>query len=138
MLLAKTKTKKQKKEAFRKIRGVNFVFIGLLMIAASLFFTAFLEKPDPIISPLSKNQTSTVIGIEKSLKSKNIEYKKVELAPDLNYVITLSGNEAVTIASKKDIEHQLSSLQLIISQLKIEGKAFKSLDFRFEKPIISF
>jgi hypothetical protein len=107
------------------------------MIVVSLFYTAYLEKPDPIISPLSKNQTTEFIRVEKTLKDKKIEYKSLDTQDDLNYKLVLIHDEEIILDSKKSISTQLSSLQLILSQLKIEGKTFRRLDFRFEKPVIS-
>lgn len=138
MLPRKTITKKQKKERSRKKLGLSLLFVGLIMISASLFFTAFLEKPDKPISPLSKDQSSINSKIEKGLKDKKILYISVETLKDLNYQILLDNKTQVIIDSKKDIGAQLSSLQLVLTQLKIEGKSFKRLDFRYQKPVISF
>ena len=71
-------------------------------------------------------------------KSKNISYISIETAKDLSLIIKLDKERQVIIDPDKDINQQLSSLQLILSQLKIEGKLFKRLDFRYQKPIISF
>lgn len=138
MLLRKTITKRQKKERSRKKLGLILLFVGLVLISLSLFFAAFLEKPDRPISPLSKDQISINSKIEKGLKDKKISYISVETLKDLNYQILLDGKMQVVIDSNKDIEEQLSSLQLILTQLKIEGKSFKRLDFRYQKPVISF
>jgi len=47
------------------------------------------------------------------------------------------GGELI-LSSKKDLENQLSSLQLILSRLTIEGKKLKKLDFRYDNPVVSF
>lgn len=138
MLLQKPVTKRQKKEVSKKRLGLNLVFVGLALIALSLFFTAYLEKPPKILTPLAKNQTSEELKIVKILKDKDISYKTVETNPDLSKNIKLKSGAEVIIDSKKDINVQLSSLQLILSQLKIEGKTFKRLDFRYQKPVITF
>ena len=138
MLPVKTVTKKQKKEASKKRTGTFLIFIGLVLIVVSLFYTAFFEKVPKPISPLSKNQTSVNSIIEKTLKSKNIPFISIETSKDLSLIIKLSKDSEVVIDPNKDIDQQLSSLQLILSQLKIEGKLFKRLDFRYQKPIISF
>ncbi|MEK9176134.1 MAG: hypothetical protein AAB520_01680 [Patescibacteria group bacterium] len=138
MLQRKTITKRQKKERARKRFGLALLFIGLIFVSISIFYIAFLEKPGPITSPLSKDQVSGTAKINKILKEKNISYKDISTSKDLYYVIKLSDKEEVIIDPKKNIEEQLSSLQFILSQLKIEGKTFKRLDFRYQKPIISF
>lgn len=138
MLPVKTVTKKQKKEASKKRTGIFLIFIGLVLIVVSLFYTTFFEDVPKPISPLSRNQTSVNSIIEKTLKSKNIPFISIETSKDLSLIIKLSKDNEVVIDPNKDIDQQLSSLQLILSQLKIEGKLFKRLDFRYQKPIISF
>lgn len=138
MLPRKTLTKRQKKEASKNRLGLILVFIGLALISFSLIVAVFLVKDPLFVSPLSKDQTSINLKIEKILKEKKISYKSIITSPDLSFVIGLDKDHEVIIDSKKDIDSQLSSLQLILTQLKIEGKTFKRLDFRFQKPIISF
>lgn len=137
MLLQKVVTKKDKRKAIRKHRGLIFVFVGLVMIVVSLFYTAYLEKPPKVVSPLAKNQITDTGKVEQILKGKEIPYQNLEVEDDLSYKIVLSSGSEVYLDSKKDLTTQLSSLQLILSQLKIEGKTFKRLDFRFEKPVIA-
>lgn len=138
MLPRKTLTKRQKKEASKNRLGLILVFIGLALISFSLIVAVFLVKDPLFVSPLSKDQTSINLKIEKILKEKKISYKSIITSPDLSFVIRLDKDHEVIIDSNKDIDSQLSSLQLILTQLKIEGKTFKRLDFRFQKPIISF
>jgi len=42
------------------------------------------------------------------------------------------------ISSKKNIDEQISSLQRILRELTIDDRPFKSIDFRFEKPVVEF
>lgn len=138
MLPRRTLTKKQKKHNFRKRLAVGIFFSGLVVGVAALFYLAFFQKPPEFLNPLSKDQTSAGIKIAQVLKEKNILYKSVTTSKDLTYKIMLSKDSEVIIDPKKDIELQLSSLQLILKRLKIEGKTFRRLDFRYQKPIISF
>ena len=138
MLPRRTLTKKQKKHNFRKRLAVGIFFSGLAVGAAVLFYLAFFHKTPEILNPLSRDQTSAGIKITEMLKKKNIPYKRVATSKDLTYKIILSKDSEVIIDPKKDIELQLSSLQLILKRLKIEGKTFRRLDFRYQKPIISF
>lgn len=138
MLPRKTLTKKQKKENFRRRLGVGLVFTGLIITAVLLFYLAYLQKTPEFLNPLSEDQTSTGTKIQKTLKEKKITYKSISTSSDLSYKVVLDRDSEVIIDPKKDVEAQLSSLQLILSALKIEGKAFKRLDFRYQKPIISF
>jgi cell division septal protein FtsQ len=137
MIFKRTVTKREKKKASKRRLGIILIFIGLLALNFSLVYMAFFEKPKPIVSPLSKNQISSNATVEKKLKERNIVYTSFTTEKDLNYKIKLESGGEVIIDSGKNIDQQLSSLQLILKQLKIEGKALKRLDFRYQKPIIT-
>ena len=138
MKFARTVTKREKKEASKKRLGILLVFLGLVGLNLILVYSAFLEKPKPIVSPLSKNQVSSSEIIEKKLKESGVRYKNFSTEKDLTYLVKLDPNGEVALDPQKDVDKQLSSLQLILKQLKIEGKTLKRLDFRYEKPIITF
>lgn len=86
---------------------------------------------------MGKNNIDTK-KVEKILKDNNILVSRVLVLSDLSYEVTVLNNGQVKLSSKKDINRQIASLQRILRELTIEGKSFKSIDFRFEEPIISF
>ena len=53
-------------------------------------------------------------------------------------VFNLNGDKKIVFSNKKEKELQDYQLEFIIRQFKIEGKEFKSIDLRFDKPVISF
>lgn len=53
-------------------------------------------------------------------------------------VFNLIDDKVMIFSNDKDKEVQDYQLELIIRQFKIEGKDFKKIDLRFNKPIISF
>lgn len=138
MLRRRTITKRQKREASKKRLGILLIFLGMILIAAFLAFLAFFEKKELFVSPLSTDQTSVNTRIEKLLKEKKVNYLSFYTAKDLSFILMLPENREVILDPNKNISEQLSSLQLILSQLKIDGKAFKRLDFRYQKPVITF
>lgn len=138
MLRRRTITKRQKREASKKRLGILLIFLGMILIAAFLAFLAFFEKKELFVSPLSTDQTSVNTRIEKLLKEKKVNYVSFYTAKDLSFILMLPENREVILDPNKNISEQLSSLQLILSQLKIDGKAFKRLDFRYQKPVITF
>jgi len=91
------------------------------------------------ISPLSKRVLSgqdSTTAIEEGLKKYKIPFNRVTSASQSAYIIFLASGEEVTVTSKKSLDIQLSSLQLILSRLTIEGKRVFGLDLRFDKPIM--
>jgi len=71
------------------------------------------------------------------LNEKRIEFKKITQEEGAVRVI-LKDDSEVIFSSKKDIGTQVSSLQLTLSRLTIDGKKLKIIDFRFSNPVISF
>ena len=53
-------------------------------------------------------------------------------------VFNLIDGKQIIFSNSKDKNTQNYQLELIIKQFKIEGKEFKKIDLRFDKPIISF
>ncbi len=127
----------------RKKNKLKFFFTALLFLVVVvyvvLFFyeLSFLKTPT-VISPLGKKNIYRAENIESLLYKEDIPFSSVQIASDSSILVNLAEDGQVIISSKKDIATQISSLQLMLKRLTIEGKRLKSLDFRFDKPIIVF
>lgn len=105
----------------------------------------YKTSSDVFVSPLpttvfgsSALENNPIIkDIKKALSKNNIAFSYVSFA-DSSYLILLSGGEEILFSQKKKIDEQVASLQLVLSRLTIEGKRFRRLDFRFDKPVITF
>ena len=53
-------------------------------------------------------------------------------------LFNLIDNKKIIFSNNKDREAQEYQLELIIRQFKIEGKDFRKIDLRFNKPIVEF
>ena len=53
-------------------------------------------------------------------------------------VFNLESDKEIIFSNKKEKELQDYQLEFIIKQFKIEGKEFKKIDLRFEKPVVTF
>lgn len=109
-------------------------FLGLICLAI-LFYSIFLMRKEPVISPLAVLKKLDAPNMKKLLTNANISYSFIDMASDY-YDITLKDGGKIYISSKKNIEAQISSLQAMLKQLTIDGKGFKLIDFRFDKPVI--
>lgn len=126
----------RKKSFKRKLTG----YILLLTIAAVIIFSVnsfFSSSNHSFISPLGKTNIDKS-GVEKSLNNYGIKFSEVVVLSDSSYIVSISSNGQVRFSSQKNIDKQVSSLQRIVKQLTIEGKSFKSIDFRFNESIVSF
>ena len=130
--------KLKRKSRFLFIKIVAPILILLILSSLLLYklptFPLFKEQ---IVSPLAKNKSSQTSNLEILLTKAKIPFASISQSPDY-YTVTLSDGGQIFISSKKDLTIQINSLQLMLNRLTIEGKRIKSLDFRFDKPIIKF
>lgn len=115
----------------------SLVIISVFLSGFYLISAKILGKTS-FISPLAQNKIYKPNSIEEFLSSGDIPFEKVEIASESSYIVFLKDDGQVNLSAKKDITSQISSLQVILSRLTIEGKKFKRLDLRFDKPIIEF
>ena len=127
-----SKARKSKGKALRLFAAC--IFLSLVSYLLFQFFT--LEKS--VVSPLPKNNKSGIQNLEDLLSSSKISYAFVSKTKDFSYQVNLVNGILVFITPKKDLTFQVASLQAILKQLTIEGKVVKSIDFRFDRPVIAF
>ncbi len=131
--------RRRKKTIIKKRKwNVFYLLIGCLIFSLLLFFTGYFLNfyfPD-FLSPIAKEKFKESRELEKALNKENIKFIKITSQGDLSFLVELFDKEEVIFTSKKDFESQIASLQLITKRLTIEGKRFKRLDFRYDKPMI--
>lgn len=74
--------------------------------------------------------------IREKLAKDHIPLKDIQEASDSAFLVTLEDDSLVVMTDKKNIDEQVSSLQVIYDRLTMEGKRFKRLDLRFDRPIL--
>ena len=128
---------KRGRNSFRKKLILYVLLLAILGFVIFLINSLFLVGKPLFISPIGENNIDTK-KVEKILKDSNILFSQVLVLSDSSYRVTIPNNGQIKLSSKKNINRQIASLQRILRELTIEGKAFKSIDFRFEETIISF
>lgn len=95
-------------------------------------------SPLPVIgSPLPSNEDQYLKKtIQTKLKEYAIPYESISIPKKSIFIIKLSEGGEIILTSRKDLIPQLSSLQVIYSRLTMEGKKFRRLDMRYDRPII--
>lgn len=121
------------------LRNSLLAILGLtaLYLLTYFVFNNFLLNKGEIVSPLSRT-TVRNDSLEGVLIDSKIPFSKIERATDSSYLVFIKDGGVVSFSSTRDFRKQVSSLQLILSRLTIEGKRFKRLDLRFDKPVIVF
>lgn len=138
MFAQKRQLKKEKIKSTTKTIFIILLFLsGVLILIEYLYFNFSLGRTT-YINPVSKNQISNTIALEKELEKSNISFKTIYANPDGSLTVELTDSSIVIVSLKKDFKNQVSSLQLVLSRLTIEGKKLKSLDFRFNNPVVSY
>ncbi len=127
----------------RKLRHFKRIFTAYVLLFGILGCTVFylisldfFKKP-LFISPVGKSEKE-ISTVERKLKEKNISFSQILSLSNSVYLVNLPDNRQIKLSSAKDIDKQISSLQRILRELTIEGKLFKSIDFRFSEPVILF
>jgi len=131
----------KKKRLRRRNSKRNYLALLILLAILSIILIAVslsLSKKQVILNPVASPRNVDSEKIENMLLNKNISYLSINKNNQLYYVISLKDNGEVIVSTQKNISDQLGSLQLILNRLTIEGKRFKSLDFRYDKPVISY
>lgn len=119
---------------------VVFSFV-LFILLVFLYYLKIIEKKNIFISPVSKQnqdlQTELVNTINSILKEKHMAFTSVFPYEENSYLIKLVSGEEILLAGNKSLVEQVSSLQLILSRLTIEGKRVSRVDFRFDTPVLT-
>lgn len=126
-----------KRRKIPKKRIVIFFIILIFSIACLCLVNLFYTYKKPLfISPLGETFTDLSL-VKKILKENKIEYTSIVFS-DYSYLITTQDDGQIKLSQDKDIVKQVSSLQKILHELTIEGKAYKSIDLRFSEPVVAF
>lgn len=72
------------------------------------------------------------------LKEINLTPLTIDIRGQDMLVFKLIGSQQIIFSNSKDKNIQDYQLKLIVKQFKIEGREFKKVDLRFDKPIIEF
>ncbi|HEV2340108.1 MAG TPA: hypothetical protein VGT05_05155 [Patescibacteria group bacterium] len=135
----------------RKLR--LFIAYGFFLLCSTTLILAvyaglhwWLVTHTTVISPVTgtkeKHISREILQSKKEvvmmgLQNAHIVYQNVTVTTDNSVTISLQNNETVILSLNKNIDQQIASLQLTIANLTIEGKQFKRLDFRFDKPVLT-
>lgn len=136
-------SKRKSKVIFQRLFFSFGIFLFALFLCVILFGWQYIVGVN-ILSPIGLhglNSSTNTDGMVYTVKSFCQEKKLPcqSITNDNNAVtITLDNSAVILLSSQKDLQKQLASLQLTLSQLTIEGKQFKKLDFRFDKPFVTF
>lgn len=135
--------RRQKFRIFRK--KIAIILFGCIILFSSLVVAVWygvISKKPQVISPLPqgvfrilpKTEDQKKKEIEAFFAQQNLMVDSVTESSESGIIVSLKDNGDIYMSD--NYAQELPSLQLIISKLTMEGKRFKRLDLRFERPII--
>ena len=124
--------RRNSKKSYLTLPILLVILIILLIILSNSF------KKQIIINPIAVGKSVNSDKIEEMLTNKSISYTSIDKSNRQFFIISLKDNGQVVVSNQKNLSDQLASLQVILNRLTIEGKRFRSLDFRYDKPVISY
>lgn len=136
-MLVRNQNRKNKK--YLKYVGFVFLTLGIaLILSTSYILFSPLVFSIKLISPLPNKSYVKNEDLKKILESSKIDVSSISISTDSSYLVSLKDGGKVVFNKNKDLFSQVRSLQIILSRLTIDGKRLKSLDFRFDKPVVSY
>jgi hypothetical protein len=125
--------------------GITLACVLLILLCIA-YGAVYYIKRNTLVSPLPGKLGGLLVtaasepgekGVIRHLNEQKITYTGVQTTND-GYIITLNPKQQVVLAKKKDISTQISSLQVILPRLTMEGREFRRLDLRFNKPVVTY
>lgn len=142
MSVSRLKEKIETKKSKRRLKVALFFLVFLIFIALSGFLVRsfkqdifYLFRKEKIIAPISGKTPIEELSLE--LKKAEIQVISFSLLNEREFEASLSGGTKVFLKSE-EITRQITSLQVMLSRFKIEGRRPQKIDLRFEKPIVVF
>ena len=139
--------KRIRKRKLRKVYGYLFISSGLFCLVLALCMSVFyITHPKArLISPLSAVNTMVfgtsdnqfIMQVQQLCQTYNLACNNFTSSNDDTISFEVEDHKIV-LSTKKSISQEMASLQLTIRQLTMEGKEFRGLDFRYDRPVISY
>lgn len=118
-----------KKVIFLAIVSAFFIFSGKL-----IFFNKPRNSPE-IISPADFSPSD---DFKKKINGLGIELRGLPVEDEENLIATLSSGTTIFFKKNENFEQKLPSLQLILKNIRIEGKWPVKIDLRYFRPVVGY
>lgn len=121
------------------IRVKRTIKISFALILLTLLTTTVLQRDNfqglfvkkPLLIPIA--QEKKVDFLKSFLEHATIKFDSISEKEDY-FEVTLTNGMTVLLTKEDDLEGRVSSLQLLLERVKIEGRHIKTIDLRFKKP----
>lgn len=141
--IRKTAIKRKSVKVIKRIYTFLIIFLICFLILGTIFIIKIFNKTTIINPSVIYSKTKNALTgqnnnqVQQLLDKNNIQYSSINNT-NYGYLILLNQGTKVYLSNQKDLNSQINSLQVIQSHFTIEGKVPKSVDFRFDQPVVSF
>jgi len=140
----------KRRKIFRWIKFLSIIYVFILLVFIFIKFQG--KNTITFLNYLlsGQNETKNLIvkpnidynskeEFEKKITDANLLIESINTASfSSDFTVKLKEGPFVIFSTDKDLGWQISSLQSIISRLTIDSKKPVKVDFRFEKPIVTY
>lgn len=126
---------------------VTLVFLGTvlwLLSAANFswnkFFSNIVENFRPVVRTTEQPKVlSKEEELEKMITSEKIlEVDRIERTSENDLLLFSKNGVVVFFDDQKSLDDQVATLQTLLTKARIDNKALKKVDFRFEKIVVEY
>jgi len=123
--------------------AVRALFLILLLFTVGFLIKNFSrisfqlvdQGPTPIVFQSPQPEEAV---LEQGLASLGIEIKSPLIETGADIIATFSSGTTLLVKKENDYSKTLASLQLILKNIRIEGKWPLKIDLRFRRPVLSY
>lgn len=146
------KIKKKNLWRDKALRFVGLFLIGLVIFGTFIWLsnltnfslsTFFQNIGNRIRPEIKQEEKIEELTMEEELKNlinqeKIVEIESVSKTAEKDILLKTRQGLVIIFSAKKSLTDQVTTLQTLLTKAKIENKALKKVDFRFEKIIVEY
>ncbi|MBI2036340.1 hypothetical protein HYT17_01810 [Candidatus Microgenomates bacterium] len=127
-----------KKQRNQFVVGLIFLLVLIAVIILAVVGNINKNLKKEIVTPLPESNPQFLV--EEILGQKNIKFEGNAIASDSAILVKLSPPlyTEVWFDARLDLSVQVSSLQIILNKLTIEGRKAQKVDLRFSDPLVVY
>lgn len=120
--------------------GTAFWLLLAANFSAEKFLGGVVQKLKPEVKQEPREKPKTKIEELKQLLEEDnlVEISSQANTPEGDILITTKGGQVLIFAVSKSLMDQVRTLQTLLTKAKIDNKALKKVDFRFEKTVVEY
>ncbi len=118
--------------------------VAWLVVSANFSLSQFLSKQLQSLKPEVREQEMKKTATKEEQlsalvdKDKVVEIDSITKTPEEDLLLKAKNGPVVFFAARKSLTDQVATLQTLLTKAKIDNKALKKVDFRFDKTVIEY